>query len=178
MNLAESLTNPTLLVTALAGVLAFATVVTLAAPVLRRDTLDVRLKSVATRREELRRKSREALSAGRETSIRRRDESVYKNIVERLQLSKLLEDPKVVDKLAEAGFRGPQPVTAFYFFRFCLPFVVALITAFYLFVIARFNLPGMTKFAMIVGAFAAGGRAFCRIWPYASITKRRPPDCQ
>ncbi len=158
MNL-TALIDPANMVAALAAALSFAAIVTLAAPMLRRDALEVRLKSVATRREELRRKSREAMvsaKTGDASLLRIKDEGVYKAIVERLQLSRLLEDPKVAGKLAEAGFRGPRPITTFYFFRFALPFVFAAVTAVYLLVVTHFNLPGMTKFAGIVGGFAVG----------------------
>ncbi len=153
---ASALVEPANLIAFAAAVLAFATIVTLAAPMLRRSGLESRLRSVANRREELRRKSREALAAGRESGLRRRDESVYKSLVERLQLRRLLEDPKVADKLAEAGFRGPGPITTFYFARFALPFVFAIATAVYVYLVARLHLPGMTKFALVVGGFAAG----------------------
>jgi tight adherence protein C len=168
----ETLTDPANVIAAFAGLLSFATIVTLAAPILRRDTLDVRLKSVATRREELRRKSREALAKGRESGLRHTDDSLYKTIVDRLQLSKLLEDPKVVDKLAEAGFRGPRPVTAFYFFRFALPFAFAAVAAPYVFLIAKLHIPAMTKFAMVVAAFAAGFYA-PNVYVSNVATKRR-----
>src|SRR6516225_4183263 len=127
----EAIVNPANLIAALAAGLLFATIFTIAMPILKRDGLDVRLKSVATRREELRRKSREALARDRdrEGSLRHQDEGLYKTIVDRLQLSQLLEDPKVIDKLAQAGLRGPRPVTAFYFFRFALPFAFAAVAA-------------------------------------------------
>ena len=155
MDIPELVTDPANLIAALSAVLVFATIVTLTAPMLRRDSLEVRLKAVANRREELRRRSREALS-NKQGALRRTDEGMYKTIVDRLQLSRLLEDPKVVEKLAEAGFRGPRPVTTFYFFRFALPFVFAAVTAVYMFLIAQFNLPPMTKFAIVIGGLAAG----------------------
>ena len=152
-----ALTEPSSLIAALSGALAFATIITLALPMLKQDTLEVRLKSVANRREELRRKSREALAGAKgDSMLRRRDEGLYKKVVDRLQLSRLLEDPKVVDKLAEAGFRGPKPVSTFYFFRFALPFVFAIVMVIYMFVIARFHLPVMTKLATVFGGFAIG----------------------
>ncbi len=152
-----ALTEPSSLIAALSGALAFATIITLALPMLKQDTLEVRLKSVANRREELRRKSREALAGAKgDSMLRQRDEGLYKKVVDRLQLSRLLEDPKVVDKLAEAGFRGPKPVSTFYFFRFALPFVFALIMAIYMFAIARFHLPVFTKLAIVFGGFAIG----------------------
>ena len=71
-------------------------------------------------------RSREALaSKNAGGTLRHVDEGIYKKVVERLQLSRLLEDPQVVDKLAQAGFRGPRPVSTFYFFRFVLPFAFA-----------------------------------------------------
>ena len=105
--------------------LAFATIITIAGPMLNRSGLETRMKSVANRREELRRRSRAALTSktagGR---LRHTDEGLSKKVVDRLQLSRLLEDPKVVEKLAQAGYRGPQPVTTFYFFRFITPFML------------------------------------------------------
>ncbi len=156
MSLSSTLTEPETLVGAAAAALGFLTIITLAQPFLKRDNLEGRLKAVANRREELRRRARESLAKSKEGSLRRRDEGMFKDIVERLQLSKLLEDPKVVDKLAEAGYRGPRPVSAFYFFRFCLPFVFAALTAVWIFAIAKFSLPSITKFAIVFGAFAFG----------------------
>ena len=78
------------------------------------------MKAVAQRRDELKRRSRQALATGA-GGLRHTDEGFQKDIVERLNLIKLLEDPKVVDKLAQAGFRGPKPLTRFYFFRFTMP---------------------------------------------------------
>jgi tight adherence protein C len=166
-----NLFDPANIVAALAAGLSFATIVTLAIPLLRRDTLEVRLKAVATRREELRRKSREAL-ASKEGVLRQKDDSLYKSIVDRLQLSKLLEDPKVVDKMAEAGFRGQRPITLFYFCRFALPFVFAAVAAPYVFFVLHLHIPGFTKFAMVVAAFAAGFYA-PNVYVTNVATKRR-----
>ena len=154
----EDLVDPANVIAAFAALIAFAAIVTVAAPMLRRDGLDVRLKSVASRREELRRKSREALAnqgSNKEVLLRQRDESLYKKIGERLQLSRRLADPKVIDKMAEAGFRGPKPISAYYFFRFALPFVFAAGVAFYL-VVTKYDLPPMGKLTFIVSGFVAG----------------------
>jgi tight adherence protein C len=153
----ETLTNPSNLLSAFIAIVVFATIITLAAPMLSSNGLESRLKSVANRREELRRRSREALSQkGGGGSLRHTDEGMYKNVVDRLQLSKLLEDPKVVDKLAQAGFRGPKPVSTFYFFRFVMPFAFAVIVAFYLYVINGFGLLPMQKIAACIFALTAG----------------------
>jgi tight adherence protein C len=153
----EMLTNPSNLLSAFIAIVVFATIVTLAAPVMSSNGLEGRLKSVANRREELRRRSREALSQkGGGSTLRHSDEGMYKNVVDRLQLSKLLEDPKVVDKLAQAGFRGPKPVSTFYFFRFVGPFVFASVAAFYLYLINGLGLLPIQKLAACFAALTAG----------------------
>ena len=62
MKYIDMLFNRELVVTVLAAIAAFATIMTIAFPLLSGDRLGARLKSVATRREELRRLQREALN--------------------------------------------------------------------------------------------------------------------
>ena len=156
----KMLTDPSNLLSAAIAILVFITIMTLVTPMLSSNGLEGRLKSVANRREELRRRSREALSQkGGGGTLRHADEGMYKNVVDRLQLSRLLEDPKVVDKLAQAGFRGPKPVSTFYFFRFVMPFAFAVVAAFYLYVVNGFGLLPVQKiaacfFALTVGYYA------------------------
>ena len=155
MGIVTTLTNPANILAAFVGVTTFATVATLTAPMMNRSSLETRLKSVASRREELRRRSREALAKNAST-LRHVDEGFYKRVVERLQLSRLLEDPKVADKLAEAGYRGPRPISTFYFFRFVTPFVLAALAGTYLFAINGFGLPMMSKICACVAAMTIG----------------------
>lgn len=155
MNLG-AFTDPNNLLAVFVAVVTFATIVTIARPLMNRSNLEARLKSVSSRREELRRKSREALVAAKGGSLRQTDEGLYKKVVERLQLSRLLEDPQVVEKLAQAGFRGPRPVSTFYFFRFVSPFVLAAGVGFYLFVVNDFGLTSMTRFAATVAGLTLG----------------------
>jgi tight adherence protein C len=154
MGIAETITSPDNLMSAFVAVVGFATVMTLAGPMFKGDSLESRLKSVANRREELKRRSREALNQKVKGggALRHNDEGVYKNVVDRLQLSRLLEDPKVAEKLAQAGFRGPRPISTFYFFRLVTPFILAILTGVYLFGINDFNLSIMQR---IAGCFIA-----------------------
>jgi tight adherence protein C len=157
MSIVTTLTDPANLTMAVVAVAVFSTAVTVARPMMGNSNLEGRMKSVANRREELRRRSREALAQKNTVSaLRHTDTGVYKTIVERLQLSRLLEDPKVVEKLAQAGYRGPRPVTTFYFFRFVTPFLFAILAAFYLFVIHSFGLPAMSRICICVGGLLAG----------------------
>ena len=156
MSWVDSVTNPDNVIAAVTGIVVFFTIVTMVSPAFQRSGLESRLKSVANRREELRRKSREALAGKQSASLRQTDESVYKSVVDRLQLSRLLEDPNLPDKLAQAGFRGPSAVSRFYFFRLVAPFALMSAAAFYLFVIHGLHLQMMQRIAACVAAFVGG----------------------
>jgi tight adherence protein C len=155
MDWVSFLTDPMNLATAFAAVASFAAVMTLAAPAFSNDKLTSRLKAVANRREELRRRSRAALDAEK-VSIRRQDTSRMKKVVDKLDLAKMLEDPNVVKKLVQAGLRGPRPVSIFYFCRFALPLVFGLAAFIYIWFVNDHGLSMQMKFGVIVGGFAAG----------------------
>ncbi len=152
------------------GVLVFATIVTLVGSMGSGAKLETRMKAVGARREELRRRSRAELQQG--GGLRHADQGFKKNVVDRLNLAKLLEDPKVADRMAQAGYRGPGPITTFYFFRLISPFVLAAAVALYLFLINDFGMPGMTRITAIVAAFVLGYYA-PNVFIENRISKRR-----
>ena len=86
------------MVTMLVALAVFATVLTLAAPLMAGDKLNARLKSVALRREELRRLQREALS--KKGQLRSSPTAFMKNTVEKLNLRNLLESANTKEKLS------------------------------------------------------------------------------
>jgi tight adherence protein C len=154
MDWMSALANPQNLLTIGVAIATFATVFTLLGSFAGGAKLEGRMKAVAVRREELRRRSRASMATS--GGLRQTDESFRKRVVERLNLSQLLEDPKVVEKLAQAGFRGPRPVNTFYFFRFASPFIFMILAGAYLFFVRDFGLPTMSKAALTVGAFVLG----------------------
>nr|WP_183256136.1 type II secretion system F family protein [Brevundimonas basaltis] len=142
------------------GVLVFATLVTLLGSLGGEAKLEGRMKAVAERREELKRRSRQAIAAqgSGPHGLRHSDTGFKKRVVERLNLTKLLEDPKVADKMAQAGYRGPKPLTTFYFFRFSMPFVMLALAVLYVFVLNDFGLTVMVRlticmFAAVIGFY-------------------------
>jgi tight adherence protein C len=137
------------------AVATFATLFTLMSSFGRGASLESRMKTVAARRDELKRRSRQAMASG-PGGLRHTDEGFKKRIVDQLNLTKLLEDPKVADKMAQAGFRGPRPLTTFYFFRFSMPFVFMFLAVVYLFVLNDFGLPVMSRLTAVMGATALG----------------------
>jgi tight adherence protein C len=159
MDWVRFLTDKNNLITAGVGLGTFFAVATVAMPMLGiGPNLEKRMKNVAERREELKRRSRQAMAKDKDaaTSIRQVDEGFYKKVVERLQLKRLLEDPKVIDKLAQAGFRGPRPVTTFYFFRLAMPLVFLVATGAYLFFLNGFGLQPIQKLCATFVGFMVG----------------------
>ena len=156
----EALVDPRNLLTALIAVLTFATLFTLLGSMTGGAKLEGRMKAVADRKEELKRRSRQQIAQqaqqGPQAGLRHNDQGFKKRVVDRLNLAQMLEDPKVADNLAQAGYRGPKPITTFYFFRFTMPFVMAIFVAIYLFFINDFGLPGMSRIAAVVGGFVLG----------------------
>src|SRR5581483_1052875 len=134
------------------GILAFATVVTLGVPLLERNGLDDRLKSVARRREELRARHHAALNAKR-GSLRIEPSAMMKATLDRFKLGNMLEGENSREKLAMAGYRGQAPLITFMFFRFVMPFIVFVVTLFYLFLIMHLHWSPLQKIgAAFVGA--------------------------
>ena len=142
--------DKTFLATLAAAVLAFATIVTLCLPLIARDGLSDRLKSVAERREELRARHHAALNEKRGL-LRVEPSNLMKSTLDRFKLTNLLESEDSRDKLAMAGYRGQAPLIAFMFFRFVMPAVVFAVALIYLFVITHFHWSLMMK---LCAAFA------------------------
>ena len=150
----QAVSDPTVAASLVIGVLMFATIITVMLPTLRGDKLEARLKSVASRREQLRKQSRAALDS---PSLRRTEKGVMSNVNKKLDLAKLLEDPNAKQKLMRAGFRGPGPLSAFYFARFSLPFVGLVLVFLYVFVLnPGFISKPHLKYASLLFGAAAG----------------------
>ena len=148
-------TDPRNLLSLGVAVAVFATLISLMGSMGGGVKLESRMKAVALRRDELKRRSRQAMAVG-PGGLRHTDEGFKKRVVDRLNLSKLIEDPKVAEQMAQAGYRGPRPLTTFYFFRFSMPFAFMAFTTFYLFVFNDFGLPTMTRVTAVMASALAG----------------------
>ncbi|GJL96885.1 MAG: type II secretion system protein [Hyphobacterium sp.] len=156
-DIAELVTNPQFIWSVIAAIAVFATVVTLTSPMMGQNKLDKRIKGVQNRKEELRRKSREAMEEAHASKLRgKEDKGLAKTIVESLNLQKLFEDPDLKDKLTQAGLRGNGPVMTFYFFRLTAPILLFGGAAFYVFFVNDFGLPTITRWCVAAGIGMAG----------------------
>ncbi|MBX3490073.1 MAG: type II secretion system F family protein [Parvibaculum sp.] len=144
--------NVVMLLTAVA---AFATILTLTAPMLAGDKLGTRMKYVSTEREAMRARARENL-AQEKTRLRQTSKGFIKDVVERFARGNVLENTAIKEKLRQAGFRGPGPMYTFVFFRFVMPPILFVLTLLYLAFVNDFGLPAMSRFAASCGAAFVG----------------------
>jgi tight adherence protein C len=155
MDIVELVTDPGIVAAFIAAAAIFATIMTLAQPMLQSDQLGSRLKAVASRREELRRRSRAALD--RQASLRDKNSGAITNFVERFKLESALKDDSLAMKLMQAGLRGSRPVTIFYFCRAVLPIAFGAAAFVYLMLMgARLGLTFQMQMLIVVGAAALG----------------------
>ena len=153
----ESLFSMENMVMLLTAVAAFATVLTLAGPMLTTDKLSTRMKSVSTEREALRRAHREQMEREKEgRQLRQAPKDFIKQFVDKLNLIELMEGEAVRGKLKMAGFRGQAPVYSFMFFRFVMPFILFAVALVYLSFVNNFGLQPMARLAASMGAAFAG----------------------
>jgi tight adherence protein C len=159
MSWAETITNPLVLATILGAGAAFATVMTLAQPLMNNAKVSTKLKQVAKRREELRQKNRAQLESAKVTLARQDANAFMTNIVKRYDLQRVLEVDGLNDKLQRAGLRGPAATTTYYFYRGALPIGLALGAFFYLSVLGfaeRFGMVGTQVLVAVVAAAVIG----------------------
>jgi tight adherence protein C len=151
------LLDPQFMVMAFTAIAAFATILTLGLPYMKRDELGERMKYVAERREELRAKQRaEMADRTRKGALRSTPVGFMKHTVENLNLQKLLESPGIKEKLARAGKRGQGPFITFLFFRFVMPPIVFVGALIYLYGISTFAWPFFVKLAVAIAAALFG----------------------
>jgi tight adherence protein C len=132
--------DPQFLFRILVAIATAAAVFTVAMPLLERDTLGTRMRSVSVERDRIRQREREKLhSKQSKPNLRHEPKLFMKQIVERFSLSSWLGTEQAKLQLAQAGYRGHQAEIAFLFFRFVVPIGLFIFTLFYLFVLEPFD---------------------------------------
>ncbi len=144
----------------LAAIAAFATVLSVALPMLQRDRLSQRMKVMAVERDKMRSQRLQELQAkeraGNAAKLRQTPKSYMQQIVDRFDLRSQFDSEEVRNKLKTAGLRGQAPLVAYIFFRVAAPPIVFLIALVYLFFIGNVPYPPMIRFLMAVGAGFVG----------------------
>lgn len=156
----DAVMSPQMIATMLAAVAAFATVLSLALPLLQRDRLNQRMKVMAVERDKMRTIRLQELAnkerAAGQAKLRQTPKSYMQQIVDRFDLRAQFDNEDVRNKLKTAGLRGQAPLIAYIFFRVAMPPIVFLIALFYLFVMTNLAYPAPIKFLMAVCAGVVG----------------------
>jgi len=135
-----------------AAIAAGATVLTLAMPLVARDTLGSRMKAVAFEREKIRQRERERLAQGNKIALRQSPKAYMKTIVENFNLSKWVGQEQARAMLVQAGYRGHAPYVTYLFFRMVMPVAMLLLALSYVFVIVKLDQPPLIKVGIAIGA--------------------------
>lgn len=132
--LADFIMRPQFLVTLLAAVSAFATVLTIALPLLERDRIGQRMKVMAVERDKLRaaRLAEMAAKEGKGGRLRQAPKGYMQQVVDALDLKSRFDNDEARNKLKMAGLRSQAHLVAYLFFRVALPPILFLCSLFYL----------------------------------------------
>ena len=150
-----------------------ATVLTLAMPLLQTDNLGRRMKAVSTERERIRQRERERMAVSQsKAALRIAPKRLFKNVVDRLNLTSWLGTERAKTQLAMAGYRGAGAEYTFLFFRLVTPVAAFLAALLYLFVLLNWDKPALMKFGLAIGAMYLGIKA-PEIFLSNTISKRK-----
>ncbi len=150
-----------------------ATVLTLAMPLLQTDNLGRRMKAVSTERERIRQRERERMAVTRsKAALRVAPKRLFKDVVDKLNLTSWLGTERAKMQLAMAGYRGAGAEYTFLFFRLVTPIVLFLATLLYVFVILQWDKPALMKVGVAIAAMYLGIKA-PEIFLSNTITKRK-----
>jgi tight adherence protein C len=158
MDLLDTFTNLTFLVTLLTAICAFATVLTVAIPIIERDRMNHRMRVMAIERDKMRAaRVAEMNSKERQTArLRQTSKGFMQEIVDQFNLRQMFDVEELRDKLKRAGLRGQSPLVAYMFFRVATPIMVFAAALFYLFVIGALAYPPLIKLLIALAAAFAG----------------------
>lgn len=141
------------------AVAAAATALMLALPLLDKDSLNQRLRSVGAEREKMRSKERERLNQQNKPNLRHNQKVAFKSFVENFNLSEWLGTSTSKTQLLQAGFRSKNSEVTFLFFRLVCPIAFFAIALLYVFVIFKSDYSTLTRFGMSLTAAFIGLKA-------------------
>ena len=152
----ETIMNPQFIATALAAVCVFATVLTVALPMLQRDQMNRRMREMAIERSKMR-SARIAEMASKErqqgtSRLRSTPKGFMQQVVDQLKLRERFDNEELRENLKRAGLRGQANIVAFMFFRVAAPIIIFFLALFYLFVLYDSGYPASVNLLIALGA--------------------------
>mgnify|MGYP006190282413 CR=1 FL=1 len=170
----ETLVTHREIIMAMASALAaFCSVLALGWPCLARHNLTMRMRQVVDERERTRLREKAMRNEGKKRVLLRSEPmKIFAAIVERSNITGRIEDGAMIQMLRTAGFRGRAPVITFLAMRLLMPVIMLGVTAFYIFVVIKPELPVLAKAAIIL-AFTCLGYYLPTLYVKNRITKRQ-----
>jgi tight adherence protein C len=163
--------KPEGLVTLLIGLSAFATVLTIAAPLFQGDQMKARMKSVAMERDRLRAAHRAALAETGKLRDRVQP-GLIPQLVEILNLRKLFEAETTRDSLRQAGYRSERHLVYFLAARLVTPLVLAVVFFIYSTQVFGDTIPTSMRFAAL-GFGLVVGYYLPNVWIKNKVGRRQ-----
>ena len=155
----ESVMNPQLMATWLAAICVFATVLSVAMPMLQRDQRNRRMKEMAVERGKMR-SSRLAEMVSKErqggSKLRTTPKGFMQRIVDQFNLREKFDNEALREDLKRAGLRGQDKLVYFMFFRVAAPIIVFIIALIYVFVIEPTEYPPLINVLIALGSGYVG----------------------
>jgi tight adherence protein C len=157
MDFVEMVMRPQLFVMVFASIAAFATVLTIAMPILNKDQVNKRVRVMATERDKMRLARMSELktkdSAAGTGRLRQSSGGIVQQIIDQFDLRSKFETDELRNKLRMAGLRSPSHLYMYVAFRMIMPVVMTIFGMLYVFVInPGLQYPPMVKVMMGLGA--------------------------
>ena len=153
----EALIDPANIIMVIAGVGSFLTILAFGMPIVARDNFNSRLKAVAERREQLQANANLKKEESFRTRLRQeQSKNFMRLVVDRFKLLNEDRSRSMRNKLAQAGLRGQGPLYTYAFFLLIGPLIAAVVTAIYIFVLARPDWGLAVKLMVVAGAGLIG----------------------
>jgi tight adherence protein C len=152
----DTLLAPENIIIALGSIGAFLTIVAFGMPFMGSDNLRSRLKTVAAQREELSAQARNKFANQTSTLRQKSGRGYVTYLVEKLKLVNPADSVAMKNKLAQGGMRSEAHLYTYAFFRFVAPIIFGLLTAIYLFLLAKVEMGPSGKLMYSFGAAVIG----------------------
>lgn len=152
--LIETVMNAQFIATSLAALCVFATVLTIALPMLQRDQMNRRMKEMAIERGKMRSaRLAEMATKDRQTGkLREKPKGFMQRVVDDLKLREYFDNEELRENLKRAGLRGQANVVSFMFFRLVAPIIIFFAALFYVFVLEDTGYPPLINLFIALGA--------------------------
>jgi tight adherence protein C len=156
IELLYSLTELSNAVTILVALSTFATVLTVAAPLLQGDRMRSRMKGVISHRERLRAQHRAAVGAKSDLRLRDKPKGTLAQLVQALNLRQLFEAETSRQQLRQAGLRSEKHLVSYLAARLLTPIVLGIVVFVYSSTVFADRIPAPGRLAITFMSIVLG----------------------